>query len=85
MYCLIPILRALDDKNHLIVDYDITNAPADNCQLSAIAKGAKETLNAERIDAGADKARANIPSSSVGASSIAFLRRLVSRTSIDTF
>jgi len=46
---------AVDDKNHLIVDYNVTNAPADNCQLSAIAKSAKETLNAERIDAVADK------------------------------
>jgi transposase len=46
---------AVDDKNHLIVDYNVTNAPADNCQLSSIAKSAKETLNAEKIDAGADK------------------------------
>ena len=46
---------AVDGKNHLIVDYNVTNAPADNCQLSAIAKSAKETLNAERIDAVADK------------------------------
>jgi hypothetical protein len=46
---------AVDDKNHLIVDYNVTNAPADNCQLSAIAKSAKETLNVERIDASADK------------------------------
>jgi hypothetical protein len=45
----------VDDKNHLIVDYNVTNAPADNCQLSAIAKSAKETLNAERIDAVSDK------------------------------
>jgi len=46
---------AVDDKNHLIVDYNVTNAPADNCQLSAIAKSAKETLNAEHLDAVADK------------------------------
>jgi len=46
---------AVDDKNHLIVDYNVTNAPADNCQLSAVAKTAKETLGAKRIDAGADK------------------------------
>jgi transposase len=46
---------AVDDKNHLIVDYDVTNAPADNCQLSSIAKSAKEMLGAERLDAVADK------------------------------
>ncbi len=46
---------AVDDKNHLIVDYNVTNAPADNCQLSSIAKSAKETLEAERLDAVADK------------------------------
>jgi len=46
---------AVDDKNHLIVDYNVTNAPADNCQLSSIAKGAKETLEVERLDAVTDK------------------------------
>jgi transposase len=46
---------AVDDKNHLIVDYNVTNAPADNCQLSSIAKGAKETLGVERLDAVSDK------------------------------
>jgi transposase len=46
---------AVDDKNHLIVDYNVTNAPADNCQLSSIAKGAKEMLGAKRLDAVADK------------------------------
>jgi hypothetical protein len=46
---------AVDDKNHLIVDYNVTNAPADNCQLSSIAKGAKEMLGAEHLDAVADK------------------------------
>jgi transposase len=46
---------AVDDKNHLIVDYNVTNAPADNCQLSSIAKDAKETLGVERLDAITDK------------------------------
>ena len=32
---------AVDDKNHLIVDYNVTNAPADNCQLSSMAIGAR--------------------------------------------
>ena len=46
---------AVDDKNHLIVDYNVTNAPADNCQLSSIAKGAKEMLGVKSIDAISDK------------------------------
>ena len=33
----------------------MTNAPADNCQLSSIAKGAKDILEAESLDAVADK------------------------------
>jgi hypothetical protein len=37
------------------VDYDLTNAAADNCQLSSIAKGAKETLGVERLDGVTDK------------------------------
>jgi len=46
---------AVDDKNHLIVDYNVTNAPADNCQLSIIAESAKDILGGERLDAVADK------------------------------
>ena len=46
---------AVDDKNHLIVDYNVTNAPADNCQLSSMAIGAKEMLGAKNLDAVADK------------------------------
>jgi transposase len=46
---------AVDDKNHLIVDYYVTNAPNDNCPLSIIAKGAKDMLEVERLDAIADK------------------------------
>lgn len=46
---------AVDDKNHLIVDYNVTNAPADNCQLSSIAKSAKEMLGAKSLDAITDK------------------------------
>jgi len=46
---------AVDDKNHLIVDYNVTNAPADNCQLGIIAKSAKEILGAEKLNAVADK------------------------------
>jgi transposase len=46
---------AVDDKNHLIVDYNVTNAPADNCQLSSMAIGAKEMLGAKTLEAVADK------------------------------
>jgi transposase len=46
---------AVDDKNHLIVDYAVTNAPADNCQLSSMAIGAKEMLGAKNLEAVADK------------------------------
>jgi transposase len=46
---------AVDDKNHLIVDYNVTNAPADNCQLSSMAISAKEMLGAKTLEAVADK------------------------------
>jgi transposase len=35
---------AVDDKNHLIVGYNVTNAAADNCQLSSIAKGRAQPI-----------------------------------------
>jgi transposase len=41
---------AVDDKNHLVVDYDVTNLASDNHQLSSLAKSAKETLKVERIE-----------------------------------
>jgi hypothetical protein len=46
---------AVDDKNHLIVDYNVTNAPADNCQLSLSPRAQKRRLEQKRIDASADK------------------------------
>ena len=46
---------AVDAKNHLIVDYNVTNSPNDSSQLSAIAKDAKETLGAKKLDAVGDK------------------------------
>ncbi len=46
---------AVDAKNHLIVDYNVTNAAVDKSQLSEIAKEAKETLGVEKLDAIADK------------------------------
>lgn len=45
---------AVDAKNHLIVDYEVTNAQSDNHELCAIAKSAMETFGVERIDAVAD-------------------------------
>jgi hypothetical protein len=47
--------QVVDDKNHLIVDYNVTNAPAENCQLSSIAIGAKEMFEVESLEAIADK------------------------------
>ena len=46
---------AVDAKNHLIADYNVTNSPNDNSQLSAIAISAKETLGAVKLDAVGDK------------------------------
>ena len=37
------------------MDYNVTNSPNDNSQLSAIAKGAKEMLGAKKLDAVRDK------------------------------
>src|SRR4030067_2451867 len=46
---------AVDAKNHLIVDYNVTNAAHDKSQLSDIAKEAKETLGVDKIEAVTDK------------------------------
>ena len=46
---------AVDSKNHLVVDYDVTNDPNDRNQLSRMAQKAKETLEVERLDITADK------------------------------
>jgi hypothetical protein len=46
---------AVDSKNHLVVDYDVTNDPNDRNQLSTMAQKAKETLEVERLDITADK------------------------------
>ena len=45
---------AVDDKNHLIVDYDVNNLAADHHQLSSLAKSAKKTLGVEHIEAISD-------------------------------
>jgi transposase len=46
---------AVDAKNHLIVNYNVTNSPVDNSQLSLIAKAAKETLGVVKLEAVGDK------------------------------
>jgi transposase len=45
---------AVDEKNHLIVDYAVTNSASDNNELSSLAMCAKEMLGAERLDVVAD-------------------------------
>lgn len=46
---------AVDSKNHLIVNYLVTNQASDLNQLSSVAMSAKETLDVEQIDCLADK------------------------------
>jgi transposase len=46
---------AVDSKNHLIVNYLVTNQASDLNQLSGIAISAKETLGVEQIDCISDK------------------------------
>jgi transposase len=46
---------AVDSKNHLIVNYLVTNEASDLNQLSGLAISAKETLGVERIDCASDK------------------------------
>lgn len=45
---------AVDAKNHLIVDYNVTNLPNDNHELSSLAVKAKETLGAQKLAVTAD-------------------------------
>jgi len=49
------IESAVDSKNHLIIDYDVTNFPNDHNQLARIAERAKETLCVSKLDVTADK------------------------------
>jgi transposase len=46
---------AVDSKNHLIVNYLVSNEASDLNQLSSMAIGAKETLGVEQIDCFSDK------------------------------
>ena len=46
---------AVDTKHHLIVTHEVTNDGSDRSQLSHVAKDAKMTLEAENLDAVADR------------------------------
>ena len=46
---------AVDSKNHLVVDYDVTNDSNDRNQLARMAQEAKLTLEVEELDVMADK------------------------------
>jgi transposase len=46
---------AVDSKNHLIVNYLVTNQASDLNQLSSVAISSKETLGVEQIDCLSDK------------------------------
>ncbi len=46
---------AVDSKNHLIVNYLVTNEASDLNQLSEVAIGAKEALGVEQVDCLSDK------------------------------
>jgi hypothetical protein len=45
----------VDTEYHLIVTLEVTNVGTDRSQLSSVAKEAKATLGAERLDAVADR------------------------------
>ena len=46
---------AVDSKEHLVVDYDVTNISDDHNQLARMAEAAKDTLEVEKLDVTADK------------------------------
>ena len=49
------VQTTIDDKNNLIVDYEVTNDVNDKKQLNAMASEAKEILEVESLDVLADK------------------------------
>lgn len=49
------VQTTIDDKNNLIVDYEVTNDANDKKQLNAMASTAKEVLDVEILDVLADK------------------------------
>jgi transposase len=51
---------AVDKKEHIVVNYDVTNEANDAKQLSPMAKGTKEILGVEKLDVTADSGFANM-------------------------
>lgn len=49
------VQTSIDDKNKLIVDYEVTNDVTDMDQLNEMASRAKEVLEVESLDVLADK------------------------------
>jgi len=49
------VQTTIDDKNNLVVDYDVTNDVNDQKQLNEMARKAKEVLGVESLDVFADK------------------------------
>lgn len=54
------VQTAIDDKNNLIVDYEVTNDVNDKKQLNEMAGKAKEVLGVESLDVLADKGYYNL-------------------------
>jgi hypothetical protein len=52
---------AVDTERHLIVTHEVTNVGSDRSQLSRVAKQTKDALQAERLDAVADRGYFNSP------------------------
>lgn len=46
---------AVDTEHHLIVTHEVTNVGSDRSQLSRVAKQTKDALQAESLDAVADR------------------------------
>jgi len=51
---------AVDRKEHIVVNYDVTNEANDANQLSPMAKSTKEVLGVEKLDVTADSGFANM-------------------------
>ena len=45
----------METKHHLIITHEVTNVGTDRSQLSRVAQAAKATLQAETLDAVADR------------------------------
>ena len=55
------VQTAVDQKNKLVVGYEVINNPSDQGQLSTMAKQAKKTLDVDKIKALADKGYYSTP------------------------